>query len=313
MYMDDIASKDLVTEVRTRLKRVQMDAVLDGGYIQELMEDHPLSVFPQIEYTERPDNATISLLSGRVAVMLDGSPTVMLVPATFPMLALRAVDDYYHGLWLASLTRIVRQIGWLIALFLPSLYVALTTVNTDFLPYKLAVTIASTRVKTPFSAIFEVLFMEGTMELLREASLRLPKTIGSTVTIVGGLVIGQAAVQANLISPLMIIVVTGTAIASFSAPHYEASSSARILRFILIFAAAILGIFGTTLTGLAIFIYAYNMKSFGVPYMTPLSPLMPEEITRTVIRGPRSLHPERPEYWDPQNELRQPSGGGSKG
>ncbi|MGB9809211.1 MAG: spore germination protein, partial [Caldanaerobacter sp.] len=219
-YIKSIADDKVVQEVKKRLKKIQIDGIIDSGYIEEFIEDNPFSPFPQIAHSEKPDRITAEILEGKVAIIVDGSPFVLTVPAVFAQF-FQAGEDYYERYFLSSALRILRIIAMITALLFPSIYIAETTFHQEMIPTQLAISIAAQREGVPFPALLEALFMEVTFEILREAGIRLPMQVGQAVSIVGGLVIGQAAVQAGLVSPAMVIVVAMTGIASFAIPAFN--------------------------------------------------------------------------------------------
>jgi spore germination protein KA len=225
------------------------------------------------------------LLEGRVAIITDGTPYVLVVPATFASF-LTAAEDYYERFFTGSLVRSIRAFAFFLALTLPSTYVAITNFHQELLPTPLTLSIAAQREGVPFVAIVEALFLEFSFELLREAGLRLPKAIGSAISIVGALVLGEAVVSAGLVSPALVIVVAATAIASFISPIYSMSISVHLLRFPMIILAGTLGLFGVIMGMAAILIHLCSVRSFGVPYLTPLAPVVLPEWKDTVFRVP---------------------------
>ncbi|MGV3487053.1 MAG: spore germination protein [Tuberibacillus sp.] len=306
-YIETLVDPTLVEEVTNRLKRIDIDGILESGYIEEFIEDNPYSPFPQVLTTERPDVASASLLEGRVAILVDGTPFVIIVPVTLYSL-LQAPDDYYQRFMIGTLIRWLRYLFLLIALTLPSLYVAILTFHQEMIPTSLLLTIAKTREEVPFPALVEALIMEVTFEILREAGLRLPKQIGSAVSIVGALVIGDAAVNSGLVSAPMVMVVAITGIASFAIPRYNAAIAFRMLRFPIIFLAGTLGLLGIMLTLIAIIIHLSSLRSFGVPYLSPFAPLDGSEMKDSLFRAPLWSLRKRPHFTGKYNRLRQPSG-----
>ncbi|MEW5954533.1 MAG: spore germination protein [Bacillota bacterium] len=305
-YIDGIANDKVVEEVRRRLKRIKIDGILESGYIEELIEDQPYSIFPQVNVTERPDKLAANLLEGYVAIMVDNTPVTLIVPVTVPFL-LQSSEDYYNRYLYAIFVRMLRFLALNIALLLPSLYIAITTYHQEMLPTLLFISIASQREGMPFPAFVEALFMETVFEILREAGIRLPRQIGQAVSIVGALVIGDAAVKAGLVSPAIVMVVALTAIASFTIPNYSASFSIRILRFPIMVLAAILGLFGIMTALMVILYHLCSLRSFGVPYLSPLAPINFHDMQDTIIRMPRWSMFQRPQlvaYKDPRRMSR---------
>ncbi|MFD2171288.1 spore germination protein [Tumebacillus lipolyticus] len=306
-FIEGIADELIVEEVKKRIERIVIDGVLESGYIEEFIEDVPFSPFPQVKNTERPDVVAANLLEGRVAVFVDGTPFVLIVPVTI-WGALHADEDYYERFLFTSLIRWVRIVFLFIALLLPSIYVAITTFHQQMLPTNLLLSIASAREESPFPALIEALIMEVTFEALREAGVRLPKPIGQAVSIVGALVIGQAAVQAGIVSAPMVIVVSITGIASFTIPGFNLAIAIRMLRFPMIVLAGTFGLYGITLGLLAILIHTTSLRSFGVPYLTPLAPLMISNLRDVLLRAPWWAMNLRPRLVAKQNIVRVPPG-----
>ena len=297
-YMDKIARQDIVSEVLRRLDSINMDGVLESGYIEEMIEDNPYSPFPQIAYTERPDVLAGKLLEGKVGIMLDGTPIVLVVPATLTGF-LSVNEDYYERPLSVILFRFVRYLGAFIALLAPSIYIAITTFHQEIIPTDLLLSIIAGRQGVPFPALIEALVMLITLEILQEAGLRLPKPIGQTIGIVGALIIGDAAVKAGLVSPLMVIVIGLTAVASYAIPYYDLSIAVRLIRFPLMILAGILGFFGVSVGLYAIAIHLLSLRSFGVPYLSPISPLRIRDMLQdTFVRAPRWALKNRPQLLD---------------
>lgn len=285
VYLEGVAREEVLEEVRSRLARIEIDSVLESGYIEELIEDTPLSPFPQLEYTERPDKVSASILEGRVAILVDTTPHVLIVPTIFYHF-IQSADDYYERFTIGTLTRIIRITAYFISVILPAMYIALSSYHQEMIPTTLALSIAASREGVPFPSIGEAFLMEGTFEILREAGLRLPKQAGQAVSIVGGIVIGQAAVQAGIVSQAMVIVVALTGISSFAIPAFNAAASGRLIRFPLMLMASILGLPGI-LAGLSIIIIHLNsLRSFGVSYMEPFISAKKNEFKDIVVRSP---------------------------
>lgn len=302
-YIADIANPSLVREVQARIGRLNLDDILESGYIEQLMEDNFLSPFPQVQSTERVDRVLGALLEGRVALIMDGTPFALIVPVTFNML-LQSPEDYYDRWIPGTLLRILRYFAAFISLFGPSLYISFISFHQGLIPTKLALSIAQSRAGVPFPSLIEVLIMEVSLEILREAGLRLPKPIGQTIGIVGGLVIGEAAVQAGIVSPIMIIVVAITAISSFAIPQYNAGIALRMLRFAAMIFAAIFGLYGLVLFFLAICSHLAKLKSFGTPYLSPAAPYRFRDWKDFLVRGPLRRMNRRPKMLNVQNQIR---------
>lgn len=285
VYLNGIAKEEVVNEVKKRLKRIEIDGILESGYIEELIEDNPFSPFPMIEHSERPDKVSASILEGRVAILVDTTPFVLMVPTVF-LQFMQSADDYYERYLIGSLTRSVRIVAYFISVILPALYIALTSFHQEMIPTPLALSLAASREGVPFPSIGEALIMEATFEILREAGLRLPQQTGQAVSIVGGLVIGQAAVQAGIVSQAMVIIVALTGISSFAIPAFNAAGSGRLLRFPLMILASFLGLPGI-LAGLSIImIHMSGLRSFGASYLEPFVGADSTAFKDTVIRNP---------------------------
>nr|WP_246303224.1 spore germination protein [Paenibacillus plantarum] len=285
MYVKGIAKESLIDEVRSRLNRIQIDGIFESNNIEELIQDETLTPFPTVYNSERPDVIAIELIQGKVAILVDGTPFVLIAPALFESF-LKTSEDYYHRVDISTLVRMLRYAGFFIALLAPSLYVAITTFHQEMLPTQLLISLANQREGVPFPAFIEALIMELTFEILREAALRMPRSIGSALSFVGTLVIGQAAVEAGIVSAAMVIVVSITAICSFVFPSYDLSNAIRILRFPFMALAASFGLLGilTGLLGLAM--HMNSLQSFGVPYLSPFAPLELDKQNDTLFRFP---------------------------
>lgn len=306
-YIEGLTDKNLVEEVKNRLQRIDNDGILSAGNVEELIEDNPSSPFPQILSTERPDVVSSNLLEGRVAIMLNNTPIVLVAPTTFFSL-LQAPDDYSQRFWIGTAIRWLRYLFLGVSLLLPSAYVAVLTFHQEMIPTNLLLTVAASREGIPFPALVEALLMEVSFEALREAGVRLPKQIGAAVSIVGALVIGQAAVSAGLASAPMVMVVAITGIASFMIPRYVAGLTIRLLRFPIILLSGSLGLFGLMLGVIGIAIHLCSLRSFGVPYLSPLAPLKTSDLKDVLVRSPLWKMDTRPHLTGEYNKYRQAPG-----
>ncbi|MED3562954.1 spore germination protein [Bacillus xiapuensis] len=303
MYIKGIANEKIVTEVKDRLNRINMDSIVGSGYIEQLIEDQSWTSFPTTFHVERPDVVTSHLLEGRIALIVDGSPFVLTVPAIFIQF-FQAPDDYYSRFDLSTAIRLLRILAFFIAIMGPALYISATTFHQEMIPTTMAIAIAAQRENVPFPAFVEALIMEVTFEILREAGLRLPRAVGQAVSIVGALVIGQAAVQAGFVSPVMVIVVSITAIANFSTPSFAMAIAARLIRFILMFLATILGFYGIMLGIMFMSIHLCSLRSFGIPYMMPLAPFNIRNQQDVFLRFPIWAMKNRPMFISKGNMAR---------
>lgn len=298
VYMEGLIYPGLLEEIERRLDSYTIDGILDSGMIEQLSEDNWYSPFPQFQTTQRPDRAAIAVLEGRVVLLCDNSPTALILPTDYNSL-LKTSDDYFNRFEIATLERLIRYVASIMALALPALYLAVTNFHTQLLPTSLLLSFAAARQGVPFPAVVEVLLMELSFELLREAGVRLPGAMGNTIGIVGGLIIGQAAVEANLVSPIVVIVVAFTALSSFAIPNEELATAFRILKFYMIAMSAWLGLFGFLAASLSILIHLAGLKSFGIPYLMPYAgaELNDYQDERdSLIRYPLSMMRRRPIY-----------------
>ncbi|MFC0213279.1 spore germination protein [Paenibacillus chartarius] len=302
-YLEDIAVPSTVEEVIKRIKKINIDGVLESGYIEEFIQDNSYSPFPQVQYTERPDVVAAALLQGRVAIIVDGTPFVLLVPFVFAQI-MQASEDYYERFQIATLIRWLRYLFLVLSVTTPAFYVAVMTFHQDLLPTTLLLTIAAARENIPFPAVVEALIMEVTFEALREAGIRLPKTIGSAVSILGALVIGQSAVQAGIVSAPMVIVVSITGIASFTIPKFNGAIALRMLRFPILLVASVFGFYGILLCAILIVGHLAGLRSFGIPYLSPLGPLSAADLSDTLVRAPWWTMDKRPQFMPVQDNVR---------
>lgn len=285
MYIKGIVNEEVVEEVNRRLDGINITGILESGIIEQLIEDKTLTPFPTMYNTERPDVIAAGLMEGRVAIVVDGTPFVLLVPA-FLIQYFQATEDYYNRSDF-GLLRMLRGLSFFIAMLGPSLYIAITTFHQEMLPTALMISIASGRDSVPFPAFVEALIMETTFEILREAGIRMPRAIGQAVSIVGALVIGQSAVEAGLISPSMVIVVAITAISSFVLPSYNMGIAVRILRFPLMGLAATVGLYGIFIGIGILLVHLCSLKSFGAYYMAPFAPFNMSDQKDSLLRLPK--------------------------
>lgn len=303
MYIKGIANPRLVDEVKRRIESIEVDYLPDSGLFEQFIEDSPKHILPQVFSTERPDRIAHLLTEGHVAIFVGNSPFALAVPVVFWTL-MHTPEDAYLRYPFGSFLRIIRWIALLVALLLPGFYVALTNYHPEMIPTDLMLAIAGSREMVPFPVIMEVLMMEFAIELIREAGIRIPSVIGPTIGIVGALIIGQAAVQAGIVSPLLVIVIATTSLASFAIPNYNLGMGVRILRFIFLLAAAVFGFYGMALMFWIVLARLSVQKSFGVPLLAPVSPSMGAS-RDVILRGPAYVMNERPTYLQPFKRWRQ--------
>lgn len=304
MYMRDLANPDLVAEVKRRLDSIKTDYIADSGILSQFIEDNPYNLKPTIFTTERPDRVASKLVEGRVAIIVDGSPFVLVVPTTLYE-QLHTGEETYIRWQYGTYLRYLRALAFLVSFLAPGVYLSLVLFHHEMLPTELLLAIAGNREKVPFPSLIEVLLMEISFELIREAGIRLPGVIGATIGIVGALILGQAAVQANIVSPILVILVAITGLASFAIPDYSLSFALRIYRFMYIALGVTLGFFGIAIGLFSQMVLTANLKSFGVPYLAPVGPRTVGG-SDVVYRMPLFFHEKRPDYINPQDITRQP-------
>lgn len=303
-YIKGIANEDVVSEVHQRLNKINIDAILESSYIEELIQDETYTPFPTIYSTERPDAVAAKLLEGRVAILVDGSPFVITVPCLMVEF-FQASEDYYQRYDIATLLRLLRFFCFFIALLAPSLYIAVLTYHHEMLPTTLLISLSAQREGIPFPAFIEAIIMEITFEILREAGVRMPRAVGQAMSIVGALVLGQAAVQAGIVSNAMIIIVAITAIANFCLPAFNLATSVRMVRFVMMSLAASFGLIGIMFGVILLCIHLCTLRSFGVPYTTPASPLILQDQKDVFFRLPIWSMFSRPKLINQNNIIRE--------
>nr|WP_245909195.1 spore germination protein [Psychrobacillus insolitus] len=303
MYVNGVVDDKIVKELHSRLDRIDIDGILESGDIEEFIQDSQYSPFPTVYNTERPDTVAAALLEGRIAILVDGTPFVLIVPALFVQF-FQSSEDYYQRAIMASLIRLLRFFAFGISLLAPALYIAAITFQQEIIPPPLLISLAAQREGVPFPAFIEAVIMEITFEILREAGLRMPRVIGTAMSIVGAFVIGTAAVEAGIISAAMVIVVSITAISSFVSPTYDIAIAGRILRFLFMGIAASFGLYGIMVALIALILHLTSLSSFGVPYMAPLAPYSASGQKDTFIRLPIWKLLSRPKYIS-KNSVRQ--------
>jgi spore germination protein KA len=291
-YMKGLANQEIIDEVRKRLKNIKTNAILESGYIEAYIEDSPFSVFPTVFNSERPDSAAGKLLEGRVAILCDGTPVVLTVPNLFADY-LQFGEDYNNRWWFSTIIRPVRLIALLISTLSPAFYIALLCFHQDVIPFKLLVTINNSLKGVPLPPLMEMLVLTILFETIKESGLRMSRALGQSVSIVGGLIVGQAAVQAGIFSTAGVVVIAATSICAFIISKLDAT--VFIIRVTLMLAANSIGILGIVLCSMAYFIYACSLRSFGVPYLSPLTPLCGKDLKDTFFRIPLWAMLEKPE------------------
>lgn len=302
-YIDGLAKPEVLDAMYKKLKNIDYDGIHAIAYIEQLIADNQLTPFPHYLASERPDRAVSFLLEGRIVILLEGTPYILAAPMSF-FSFLQAPDDYY-GSWLVhSLNRLLRILALLIAVFLPASYIAMVSYHYYMIPLNLLIPLAESRARVPFPPVIEVLILETTLEMLREAAIRLPTFIGTAIGVVGGLIIGQAAVDAGVVSNIIIIVVAITAIASFIIPNYDMALGVRYTRFIVMFFASIFGIIGVVICGVFLLAHLVVMESMGEPYFKPMFPFNRNEFKDILLRPSLNKLKKRPNTADPSDKIR---------
>lgn len=304
VYMNNICDMNLVKQIRKKIQAIDIDNICASSFIEEFITENQNSLMPQVMYTERPDRCCSNLTDGRIVLVIDGIPYVFVLPCQFPML-LQSSEDYSESYLAGSALRCLRYITLLVSLLLPAFYIAVTTFHSQLLPLQMLLSIQKAKINVPFSSCIEVLGLLFSFEILIEAGLRLPKNIGSAMSIVGGLVVGQAAVSANIISPVVVIIIALSGIAGFTIPNQDLSIALRVSRFALAILASFAGFYGLMIGFLFIVTHLCSLDNFGVPYMAPFVATIKADLQDTILRYPVKDFKYRPEGIAPQNKRKQ--------
>lgn len=304
LYIRDIINPEIVEEARTRINKVDIDALHGSPQLEEIIADSTYSLFPLLDYIGRPDFVVHSLVSGRFAILVNGSPMAVIAPANFTLL-LKSPEDLYKPFYFVSLERSLRLIGFLVAIFLPGFWVALTTYNVDQLPFPLLATVTLSRIGIPVSVPLEAFLLLGLFELFREAGERLPKAVGGIVAVVGGLIVGEMLVRAGLASSTHLVMAAQTAVATFALVNHSLSGTVSILRIFVLICATFLGMFGFFIASFAIVIHMARLESFKVPYLAPLAPLQFKELFASLFKLPWKDMTHRPKSLSIQDNTRR--------
>ncbi|SFL22698.1 GerA spore germination protein [Paenibacillus sp. 1_12] len=304
LYINDIISPEVLNDVKKRLNKIDMDGVYSINQLEEMIVDSKYSMFPLLDYSGRPDKAVSSLLAGRFVIIVDGNPMILIGPTNFWLL-LKSPEDLYFSFQYISFARLIRIFSFCISIMLPGVWVALSAFHQDQIPFRLMATIASARIGLPFSGQAELLILLVLLEIFREAGLRLPNAIGQTLTVVGGLIIGDAAIRAGLVSPSVVVVGAISAVAGTTLVSQSIAATVSFLRFFMFMMASFLGMYGLILGIVLIIGYMSQLRSFGVPYMSPISPPHFKEMIGAIFRLPWSKYKERPETLNTVDSDRQ--------
>ena len=294
LYIADIARPEVIEEAKKRLKHLKVDALANSGQLEEAIADSTFSLFPLLDYIGRPDFSVECLLRGRFIILVDGSPMALIAPCNLIEL-LKSPEDSYFPYHFVVFERVLRLLGLFIAIFLPGFWIALTSYNMDQLPFPILATVTNSRFGLPFSSPMEILLMLGMFELFREAGIRLPKAVGQTIAVLGGLIIGDAAIRAGLTSPTMLVVSATTAVSTFTLVNQTLSGTVSIIRLYILLWASTLGMLGFFIAMLSLVAYLSVLESFGLPYLAPLSPLTSKDLMSAILTKPWAFRKKRPE------------------
>ena len=296
VYMEDLVREEFLEQVKERLEAFRIDGILDSGMLEQLTEDSWFSPFPQYQTTERPDRASKEILNGKVVLLCDNSPSALVLPGVFNSF-MESSEDWYNRFEMASFLRALRYVALAAATLLPGLYLAVIRFHTKILPTNMVLSFAQAREGVPFSSIAELVLLELSFELIREAGVRIPGALGNAMGIVGGLIVGSAAVEANLVSPIVVMVVAITALGSLAIPNEEFASAFRLLKYFFLFLGGYLGIFGIVIGVYLTVSHLAGLLSFGVPYLVPFVKYKRENGTGTgILRVPFRKRWKRPMY-----------------
>lgn len=294
---------DFIEDVRSRIHNITVDKMVSSTELEELISDSSYSIFPLLDYTGRPDYAVQSLLRGRFILITDGSPTVSIAPVNL-FLLIKAPEDVHFNFLYVSFARILRIAGLAISLFLPGFYVALISYHQDQIPFLLLATIANSRQGIPMAPPLEILLVLGLYELFREAGVRLPKAVGQTLTVVGGLIIGDAAIRAGLTSPSMVVIASLIAVSKYTLVNQIVSGTVTVVSFFILLSSMLLGLLGFFVASFAVLLHLAKLKSFGLPYLAPISPIKIKEVIPSIVMLPWKLLRKRPEITKTKDRTR---------
>ncbi|WP_040197213.1 spore germination protein [Candidatus Soleaferrea massiliensis] len=304
-YLNSIVNPALIDEIKRRLNRINTDAILESGYIEQFIEDAPYSIFATVANSEKPDVVAAKILEGRAAIFIDGTPFVLTVPMLF-VESFQTSEDYYSRTFFSSIIRILRYVSYMITILTPGVYVAVLAYHPELIPTPLMFTLMASEEGLPFPLFLELFVMVLVFDILREAGVRLPRPVGQAVSIVGALVIGEAAVAAGIVSDFTVIVIAITAVSSFVIPAQ--TDSASMLRYILLILGGVMGGYGIIIGLICALVHLATLRSFGTPYLSPLAPLVRRDLKDTFIRVPIWGMATRPEDIGAQESKRQSSG-----
>ena len=302
-YLSDIVDEEKIKKIKKKIKKIDIDGILDSGYLREFLTDSKYNDFPRMISSERPDLACSSLLDGKVVILVENSPFVLILPGLFVDF-FHASEDNYQLPINVSATRILRFLGFFVTILTPALYIALTTFDVKLIPSQLLISLATQRQGVPFPTAVEVIIMLTTFEILRECDLRMPKQMGASVSIVGALVLGDAAVAAGIVSPIVVIIVAITSIGGLLFTDVDVINSIRLWRIIFILAASLLGLIGIVIAGFIFITRLASIDTLGISFLSPFSPFSLQGQKYGIIKPPSPLLKKRPLFLKPKNKIR---------
>ncbi|MBH9965320.1 spore germination protein [Bacillus enclensis] len=304
LYLEDIIDERIIKDLQSRLEKIDIDVLVSNQELESLLDDSPYSIFPGFDYTGRPDFIVENLNQGRFAIIMDGSPTVSIAPVNL-LLQTKSPEDSNINYFFVSIERLIRIIGLTISGFLPGIWVAFSAYNIEQIPYLLVATISMSRFGLPLSAPIEMFIVLFLFEFFNEAGIRLPRAIGQTVSVLGGLIVGDAAIRAGLTSPTMLVIGAITYISSFTLVNQSLKNGLTTMRFIVLLLSTLFGLFGVILTYIITIIYLASKSSFGVPYLGSVAPLSLTESVRAFIKLPLQFYKERTKSTSPKDSTRK--------
>ena len=304
VYIDGIADEQVIARLKNKIKSIDIDNVPTSSFVEEFVVEHKLSIFPQTFCSQRPDSISSNLTDGRVALIIDGLPFVYMFPCQFNAL-MQTPEDFSQNYFISSSLRFLRYLCISLSLTLPAFYIAVTSFHTEILPMQLAMSIQNAKTEVPFTSFIEVLGLLLGFEILMEAGIRLSKNLGQAISVVGALVVGQAAVDAKIVSPVVLIVVAVTAITAFTIPYNDLVNTVRIIRWGIAFCAAIWGLCGMTVGVLIVLIHLCSLDNYGVSYLAPMVDAHRNRFQDTIFRFPVSNFKFRPFKVSPRNIRKQ--------
>lgn len=302
-YLSDVVEENKINIIKEKIEKIDIDGILDSGYLREFLTDSKYSDFPRMISSERPDLACSSLLDGKIVILVENSPFVLILPGLFVDFFHTAEDNYQLPLNVSA-TRILRFLGFFVTILTPALYIALTTFDVKLIPSQLLISLATQRQGVPFPTAVEVIIMLTTFEILRECDLRMPKQMGASVSIVGALVLGDAAVAAGIVSPIVVIIVAVTSIGGLLFTDVDVINSIRLWRIIFIVAASLLGLIGIVIAGFIFITRLASLNTLGISYLSPFSPFSMQGQKYGIIKPPSPSLKKRPLFLKPKDKVR---------